>query len=150
MSRRLRSAFGRMRMGSSPCIYADGSQRHAPCFKSCTCARWTVYYMDWRYALPTTAKYRPNGFQKADVRDRRLRVDGAISLPGGHRGQPASSCNSTYRCRLSKSRRLQGTEAAGMRFIKALFLVAAAYVMSVTADRAADLCPAGPFETDPR
>ena len=37
-----------------------------------------------------------------------------------------------------------------MRFIKALFLVAAAYVMSVTADRAADLCPAGPFETDPR
>jgi NHL repeat len=37
-----------------------------------------------------------------------------------------------------------------MSFIKALFLIAAAYVMSVTAGLAAELCPAGPFETDPR
>jgi hypothetical protein len=45
---------------------------------------------------------------------------------------------------------LQRTEAAGMSFIKTLFLITAAYVMSVTAGLAADLCPAGPFETDPR
>lgn len=37
-----------------------------------------------------------------------------------------------------------------MSFIRTLFLVAAAYVVNVTAGQAADLCPAGPFETDPR
>lgn len=36
-----------------------------------------------------------------------------------------------------------------MSFIRTLFLIAAAYVVNVTAGLAADLCPAGPFETDP-
>ena len=45
---------------------------------------------------------------------------------------------------------LQGTEVAGVSFTKTLLTIAAAYVMSVTAGWAADLCPAGPFETDPR